>query len=46
MLTYPANDVLEVRRGDEDPVLVPFAADVIEAIDVAARRIAIRGDFL
>ena len=46
VLSYPANDVLEVRRGEEEPMLVPFAADVIEAIDVPARRIAIRGDFL
>lgn len=46
VLTYPANDVLEVRLGDDPAVLVPFAADVIEAIDIADRRIAIRGDFL
>jgi 16S rRNA processing protein RimM len=46
VLIYPANDVLEVRQGQEPPVLVPFAADVIEAIDVTERRIAIRGDFL
>jgi 16S rRNA processing protein RimM len=46
VLVYPANDVLEVRSGQEPPVLVPFAADVIEGIDVAERRIAIRDDFL
>jgi 16S rRNA processing protein RimM len=46
VLSYPANDVLEVRGDDADPVLVPFAADVIETVDLAARRIAIRSDFL
>ena len=45
VLVYPANDVLEIRGGEE-PVLVPFAADVIVAVDVAARHIAIRDDFL
>jgi len=27
-------------------LLVPFAADVIEAVDVAGRRISVRSDFL
>ena len=45
VLVYPANDVLDIRGGEE-PVLVPFAADVIVAVDVAARHIAIRDDFL
>ena len=47
VLTYPANDVLEVRAdGDPEPILVPFAADVIEAVDLTARLITIRADFL
>jgi 16S rRNA processing protein RimM len=43
---YPANDVLEVRTADGPPVLVPFAADVVLAVDVPGRRITIRDDFL
>jgi ribosomal 30S subunit maturation factor RimM len=47
VLSYPANDVLEVRGGGEsDPVLVPFAADVVETVDVSERVITIRSDFL
>ncbi len=47
MLVYPANDVLEVRSdGGADPVLVPFAADVVETVDLAGRLITIRADFL
>jgi 16S rRNA processing protein RimM len=47
VLVYPANDVLEVRSGDGlDPVLVPFAADVVETVDLAGRLIVIRSDFL
>ncbi len=45
VLVYPANDVLDIRGGEE-PVLVPFVADVVLSVDVAARRIAIRDDFL
>ena len=45
VLVYPANDVLDIRGGEE-PVLVPFAADVIVSVDVADRHIAIRDDFL
>jgi 16S rRNA processing protein RimM len=46
VLVYPANDVLEVRAGGGDPVLVPFAADVVETVDLAGRLITIRADFL
>jgi 16S rRNA processing protein RimM len=46
VLAYPANDVLDVRAADGGQVLIPFAEDVIAAVDVAARRIAIRDDFL
>lgn len=45
VLVYPANDVLDIRGGEE-PVLVPFAADVIVSVDVAGRHIAVRADFL
>jgi len=46
VLVYPANDVLEVRSaGATDPVLVPFAADVVETVDLAGRLITIRPDF-
>ena len=45
VLVYPANDVLDIR-GDGEPVLVPFAADVVLSVDVAGRHIAIREDFL
>jgi 16S rRNA processing protein RimM len=41
----PANDVLEVA-GDGPPVLVPFTADAVVAIDRAGRRIALRPDLL
>jgi 16S rRNA processing protein RimM len=45
VLVYPANDVLDIRGGEE-PVLVPFVDDVVLSVDVAAREIAIRDDFL
>jgi 16S rRNA processing protein RimM len=45
VLEYPANDVLEVGGGEAN-VLIPFAADVVLEVDVAARRIRIREDFL
>jgi len=45
VLVYPANDVLDIRGGEE-PVLVPFAADVIVSVDIDARHITIRDDFL
>ena len=47
VLVYPANDVLEVRSADgPEPVLVPFAVDVVETVDLAGRLITIRSDFL
>jgi 16S rRNA processing protein RimM len=46
VLAYPANDVLDVRSSDGGQVLIPFAGDVVLEVDVAARRIAIRDDFL
>jgi 16S rRNA processing protein RimM len=45
VLVYPANDVLDIRGGEE-PVLVPFVEDVVLSVDVAGREIAIRDDFL
>ena len=45
VLTYPANDVLEVAGGAE-PLQLPFVEDVVLDVDLAARRISIREDFL
>ena len=39
----PANDVLEVDAAD-GPVLVPFTADAVVAVDLDARRIDVRPD--
>lgn len=46
VLVYPANDVLDVRAGDGEQVLIPFAEDVVRDVDVTGRRIAVRDDFL
>jgi 16S rRNA processing protein RimM len=47
VLAYPANDVLDVRAGDgAEPLLIPFAEDVVMAVDVAGRVVTIREDFL
>ena len=44
---YPANDVLEVEpAGGGDALLLPFAADVVTRVDVGARRIEVREDFV
>jgi 16S rRNA processing protein RimM len=43
--TYPANDVLEVE-SDAGTVLVPFAADVIERVDLDGRLIEVAGEFV
>jgi 16S rRNA processing protein RimM len=45
VLAYPANDVLDVRRGERQ-VLIPFAADVVLEVDLPGRLIRIREDFL
>lgn len=45
VLTYPANDVLEVAGGAE-PLQLPFVEDVVVDVDLGARRIAIREDFV
>jgi 16S rRNA processing protein RimM len=45
VLVYPANDVLDIRGGDE-PVLIPFVEDVVLSVDVSRRSITIRDDFL
>jgi 16S rRNA processing protein RimM len=45
VLTYPANDVLDVRGGDEG-LLLPFAADAVLEVDVAGRRILVSEDIL
>jgi len=41
VLEYPANDLLEVR-SEEGTRLVPFVDEVVERVDVAARRIELR----
>ena len=41
----PANDVLEVA-GEGGPLLVPFTADAVVAIDRARRRLTLRPDLL
>ena len=49
VLAYPANDVLEVRgrATGSEPVLVPFADDVVTLVDVVgAASSTIREDFL
>jgi 16S rRNA processing protein RimM len=44
---YPANDVLEVEpTGGGEAMLLPFAADVVVAVDVGARRIEVREGFV
>ncbi len=45
VLEYPANDVLDVRGGEQD-ILLPFAADAVLEVDVAGRRIRVREDIL
>jgi 16S rRNA processing protein RimM len=45
VLVYPANDVLDIRGGEE-AVLVPFVEDVVTSVDVGGRRIAIREEVL
>jgi 16S rRNA processing protein RimM len=47
VLAYPANDVLDVRAGDgSEPVLIPFAEDVVTGVDISERVVTIREDFL
>jgi 16S rRNA processing protein RimM len=47
VLAYPANDVLDVRPGDgSEPLLIPFAEDIVTAVDVSERVVTIREDFL
>ena len=45
VLQYPANDVLDVRDGDQQ-LLIPFAEDALLEVDVPGRRIAVREDLL
>jgi 16S rRNA processing protein RimM len=47
VLAYPANDVLDVRPDEgSEPLLIPFAEDVVTLVDVSERIVAIREDFL
>jgi 16S rRNA processing protein RimM len=45
VLSYLANDVLDVRDGDRR-VLLPFAADAVLDVDIPGRRIVVREDLL
>lgn len=45
VLSYPANDVLVVRRPGAEDLLVPFVAEVVLEVDVAGRRLALSEDF-
>jgi 16S rRNA processing protein RimM len=45
VLTYPANDVLDIAGGSE-PLRLPFVEDVVLNVDLQARRISIREDFV
>ena len=42
---YPANDVLDVRDGEQQ-ILIPFAEDALLEVDVPGRRIVVREDLL
>jgi 16S rRNA processing protein RimM len=47
VLAYPANDILDVRADDgSEPLLIPFAEDVVTGIDISERVVTIREDFL
>lgn len=47
VLAYPANDVLDVRADEgSEPVLIPFAEDVVIGVDISERVVTIREDFL
>jgi 16S rRNA processing protein RimM len=47
VLAYPANDVLDVRPDQaSEPLLIPFAEDVVTAVDVSERVVTIRENFL
>lgn len=43
VINRPANDVLEVHDADGTIRLLPFTRDAVLGIDIAARRIALRG---
>ena len=46
VISGPANDVLEVAAPEGPPTLIPFTADAVRELDLAARRIVIRPDLL
>jgi 16S rRNA processing protein RimM len=45
VLSYPANDVLVVRRGGAEDLLAPFVADVVLDVDVPGRRLVLSEEF-
>jgi 16S rRNA processing protein RimM len=46
VINRPANDVLDVVGPDGTAVLLPFSADAVREVDMAARRIELRSDLL
>jgi 16S rRNA processing protein RimM len=46
VLLLPSTDVLEVDRGEGEPLLVPLVGDAVRSIDRARRRIDVDSGFL
>ena len=46
VLPYPANDVLVVRSGEGEDLLLPFVEQVVIGVDLPARRIAVDPELL
>jgi 16S rRNA processing protein RimM len=46
VLLLPSADVLEVERGDGEPLLVPLVGDAVRSIDLEARRVDVDTGFL
>ena len=46
LLAYPSCEVLQVRRAEGGPLLVPLVRDAVRAVDVGARRIDVDLAFL
>ena len=46
LLGLPSCEVIEVRRDEADPLLVPLVSDAVRSIDLEARRIDVDIEFL
>ena len=46
VLLLPSADVLEVERGDGEPLLVPLVGDAVRSVDLEARRVDVDTGFL